>query len=233
MSLNAQLQKYVSYPQWGFDPPRAWYNRTLQHFGSEYAGYRLDPSLVDSESVIYSVGIGEDISFDLTLIEHFGAVVEAFDPTPIVKKWLASQKLPQQFHFHDQGIADFDGKAAFYLPHREDWVSHSMVAAKEYSNESTQVPMKRLKTVMQELGHGSIDVLKLDIEGAEYEVLEDLIREKIPVRQLLLEFHHRLSSFGKGKTKQALSMLKDYGMRVFYVCPRFQVFTLIQIGQET
>jgi hypothetical protein len=73
----------------------------------------------------------------------------------------------------------------------------------------------------------------MDIEGAEYGVLEDLIREKIPVRQLLVEFHHRLSSFGTGKTKRVLSMLKEYGMRVCYVCPRFEVFTLIQTVQKT
>jgi FkbM family methyltransferase len=233
MSLQTKLREYLSYPQWGFNPPRARSNRTLQHFGTEYGGYRLDPSLINRESVIYSVGIGEDISFDLALIEQFGTVVEAFDPTPKVKEWLADQKLPEQFHFHRQGIADFDGEAAFYLPAQEDWVSHSIVAAQQYSRKSTQVPMKRLKSVMQELGHGSIDVLKMDIEGAEYGVLEDLIREKIPVRQLLVEFHHRLSSFGTEKTKHILAMLKDYGMQICYVCPRLEVFTLIQMPKET
>jgi len=35
-------------------------------------------------AVVYSLGIGEDISFDLALIEKYGARVHAFDPTPKV-----------------------------------------------------------------------------------------------------------------------------------------------------
>ena len=234
MSLQTQIRKYVrTYPQWRFDLPRVESTRQLEHFGTEYGGYHLDASLLHCDSVIYSVGIGEDISFDRALIEQFGVQVEAFDPTPKVKDWLAGQILPQQFHFHDHGIADFDGEAVFYLPARAYWVSHSLVATPQFSRKSRQVSMKRLKTVMQELGHRVIDVLKMDVEGAEYGVLEDMLREKIPVRQLLVEFHHRFSVIGTQKTRRVLARLQESGMRICHVCPRIEVFTLIHSSNES
>lgn len=43
---------------------------------------------------------------------------------------------------------------------------------------------------MKELSHSVIDILKIDIEGSEYDVIEDLINSKIRPKELLNEFHH-------------------------------------------
>jgi len=224
----ATLQKYLrTYPEWRFSPPNVQKKRCLRKFGSEYGGYWLDGSLVHAGAIVYSLGIGEDISFDLALIERFGVVVEGFDPTPKVQKWLAGQSLPPQFHFHAVGIAAHDGEGIFYPPPRQDWVSHSLIKARQYGTESIRFLVMRLTTAMHLQGHSRIDVLKMDIEGAEYEVIEEIVREKIPVKQLLVEFHHRLSSVGTHKTRRALALLEGYGMKTSYVCPRREVFTLV------
>lgn len=228
MNLRPQLHKYLRvYPQWRFAPPRVQITRPVEKFGSEYGGYCLDGSMIGRDTVVYSLGIGEDISFDLSLIERFGVEVEAFDPTPRVKKWLATQSLPRQFHFHDAGIAGHDGEETFYIP-RENWVSHSVIQARQYGRVSLRFPVIRLSTAMQLRGHTRIDVLKMDIEGAEYAVIEEIVREEIPVAQLLVEFHHRLSSVGTNKTREVLAQLERYGMRISYACPRREVFTFVQ-----
>jgi FkbM family methyltransferase len=229
MNLQSQLRKYVrTYPQWGFAPPQVQVRRRLERFGTEYGGYWLAPSLMKPDAVIYSAGIGEDISFDRAVIENFGVDVEAFDPTPKVTEWLASQTLPEQFHFHAMGIADSDGEAVFHLPPRSEWVSHSMISARQYSRETASFPVMRLATAMARLRHSRIDVLKMDIEGAEYGVIEDMVRTQIPVGQLVVEFHHRLSAFGTGDTRRALSLLEGYGMKIGHVCPRMEVFTFLR-----
>lgn len=229
MNIYLQLRKYLrSYPEWRFAPPRVQVNRPLRKVGSDYGGYCVDPSGISQDTIVYSLGIGEDISFDLALIHQYGVNVHAFDPTPKVKQWLASQTLPGDFHFHDVGIADFDGQADFYLPPRQEFISHSIVRARQYSGDAIRVPVIRLSTAMRRLGHTRIDVLKMDIEGAEYAVLEDLARERIPVGQILVEFHHRLSSVGIGKTRRILALLRDCGMRIGYVCPRIEIFTLVR-----
>ena len=229
MNLHPLLHKYLRvYPQWRFAPPRVQLHRSLEKFGSDYGGYWLDSSLIRSGAVVYSLGIGEDISFDLSLIERFAVDVEAFDPTPKVKDWLASQSLPGQFHLHELGIAAHEGEEAFYVPPREDWVSHSVIAARQYGRGSVRLPVTRLATAMHSQVHTKIDVLKMDIEGAEYAVIEQIVGEKIPVAQLLVEFHHRLSSVGTNKTRNALAMLEGYGMKISYVCPRKEVFTFVR-----
>lgn len=52
-------------------------------FGTEYGGYLLPENInLNSESIIYSLGIGEDISFDTTLSGKYNCKIYMFDPTP-------------------------------------------------------------------------------------------------------------------------------------------------------
>jgi FkbM family methyltransferase len=233
LKLYSTFRKYLRvYPAWWFAPPRVQVSRGVEKIGSDYGGYFLDPSLMGPDAVVYSLGVGEDISFDLALIERFGLTVYGFDPTPKVKTWLASQSLPLQFHFLKVGIADFDGEAVFYLPPRQDYISHSLIRARQYSRESIRVPMIRMATAMRQLGHTRINVLKMDIEGAEYGVIENLVQERIPVEQILVEFHHRLSSIGVEKTRRAIALLREYGLEIAHICPRAEVFTFLKIRKE-
>jgi FkbM family methyltransferase len=229
MNLYSQVRKDVRLLwQWKLAPPKARHARGLQKLGSDYGGYYLDGSRIGRDAIVYSLGIGEDISFDLSLIEKFGADVEAFDPTPKVKDWLARQTLPQSFHFHPVGIAGREGAITFYLPAHEEWVSHSICPARQYHRQSVRLPVTRLRDAMQRNGHSRIDLLKMDIEGAEYAVIEEIVSERIPIGQLLVEFHHRLTSVGTGKTRKALALLERHGMRISYICPQREIFTFVQ-----
>lgn len=57
------------------------------------------PNLLTNQSVIYSFGIGKDISFDMACSNHHQSSIYAFDPTPKSIKWIKEQKLPANFHF--------------------------------------------------------------------------------------------------------------------------------------
>ena len=68
MNLGRQIRRYLRvYPQWGFAPPRVQITRPVERFGSKYAGYCLDRSMIGCDAVVYSLGIGDEISFDLSL----------------------------------------------------------------------------------------------------------------------------------------------------------------------
>jgi len=92
--------------------------------------------------------------------------------------------------------------------------------------------MHRLGTIMRELRHASIDLLKMDIEGAEYDVLADMISQRIPVKQLLVEFHHRWPQIGVGRTKQAIQALNAAGYRIFNVSPSGEEYSFLQFSIE-
>lgn len=229
MHLHSTIHRYLrAYPKWRFSPPRTQTLRPLEKFGSEYGGYFIDPSLIPPNPIIYSAGVGEDVSFDLALIERFGCTVHAFDPTPKVKSWIERRSLPAEFVFQPIGVADFDGSADFYLPPRADFISHSLVQAQQYSDRSIRVAVAKLSTIMHSKGHRRIDLLKMDIEGAEYSVVADLVREGIEVAQIVGEFHHRLAGFGARKTREAIALLNAHDMKICYVCPRIEVITLVR-----
>ena len=91
-------------------------NCQKKYFGSEYGGYCICPNKITKESIIYSFGVGEYISFELSMIEKFGVNVYAFDPTPKSINYVKSLKLPKKLQFFKYGIADYDGIAKFNPP---------------------------------------------------------------------------------------------------------------------
>jgi len=199
-----------------------------ERFGSDYGGWNVVTSAIDANSVVYSFGVGEDATFDLELIRRFGVTIHAFDPTPRSIAWVEKQRLPKEFVLHKYGLAAVDGNATFYPPENPDHVSHSMLEKSVTNARAVTFPVKCLRTIMKELGHETIDVLKLDIEGAEYEVLESLIDDAIRPRQFLVEFHHRFTDAGIGTTRQAVRALKKQGYGLFSVSRSVEEFCFIR-----
>jgi FkbM family methyltransferase len=190
------------------------------HLGSDYGGWTVQPELLARESIVYSVGVGNDISFDLALILRFGCRVHAFDPTPKSVQWIDQQSLPEQFVFHPIGLADADGTARFVLP-RADFVSfHIGQEQAAAASDVVECPVQRLTTITRSLGHARIDLLKMDIEGAEYAVIDDLLKSGVPIAQLLIEFHHVIGDQPSlQRTRQAIESLNAVGYRIFDISP--------------
>lgn len=184
--------------------------------GGEHADWTILRSPLPPGSVVYSMGVGEDVSFDLELIGRFGVTVHAFDPTPRSIEWVRRQALPAEFVFHPFGVGTVDGMGQFAPPRNPQHVSHSLVH-RDTPWPTIEVPIHRLTTITRMLCHQQIDLLKMDIEGTEYDVIDDLVNSEIWVGQLLVEFHHRWQEVGLGRTRQAIRQLNAAGYRIFYV----------------
>lgn len=77
------------------------------------------------------------------------------------------------------------------------------------------------------IGHQSVDILKMDMKGAEYEVIDDLIASGIHPGQILLEFHHRFKNVGVKRTNRTIAALNRSGYRIFYVSPKGHEYSFI------
>jgi FkbM family methyltransferase len=210
--------------------PRLDLHCRARRFGSDYGGWEVAVEGIDHRSVVYSFGIGEDVTFDLALIERFGLTVHAFDPTPRSLRWVEAQQLTPGLVVHEYGLAARDGPVKFFPPANPNHVSHTVLGRATTEQDAITVPMKRLETIMGELGHDHIDLLKLDIEGAEYEVIEKLEPSATRPGQILVEFHHRFPAVGIAKTRAALAALRRMGYGLFAVSPTGEEYGFVRGG---
>jgi FkbM family methyltransferase len=199
--------------------PRVELRAPTLHLGTPYGGHAVDPRGLGPDSVVYSFGIGEDVSFDLALIERFGCDVYAFDPTPRSLAWLSGRSLPSSLHVRAWGVAGHDGTARFTPPADPEHVSATLLDRRDGSGEPFEAEVFRVATILRRLGHRRIDVLKLDVEGAEYTVLDDLLANGPHPGQILVEFHHHLPEVESSRTARALTQLSRAGYRIFHVSP--------------
>jgi FkbM family methyltransferase len=161
----------------------------LRHLGSSYGDYVVPTALLNASSICYSAGIGEDASFDMELIRLTGCTVYAFDPTPRGVEYASSiAGSEQRFRFFQYGIWSSDTRLRFYAPRDEAHVSHS-IGNLEGSDRYFEADCRSLESLMHELGHQRIDLLKLDVEGAEYEILSSIIERNLDVPTICVEFH--------------------------------------------
>uniref|UniRef100_A0A7S0MNV2 Methyltransferase FkbM domain-containing protein n=1 Tax=Cryptomonas curvata TaxID=233186 RepID=A0A7S0MNV2_9CRYP len=130
----------------------------------------------EDRALVYSFGLGTDTSFDEDIISQYGAVVHGFDPTPGSLKYVRerSASLPDcNFAIHPFGLNDKDGEIKLYPPENPEHISHNQIP-REGARPVTAT-LLRLATVMQLLGHTRVHILKMDVEGAEFGVLETLL----------------------------------------------------------
>ncbi|XP_006879104.1 PREDICTED: methyltransferase-like protein 24 [Elephantulus edwardii] len=148
---------------------------------------------------LYSLGLGsEDTHFEVSMANN-GCEVHRFDPSVRSAHILESQRL---WH-HRLSI---------------DWRDpHPAVAAqKPHSNT------RKLGTILNEFGHPKIDVLKADLESAEWKVLENLILEDVleQIGQLVFEIHLHWPGFEVGGSDSSVvrfwySLLKELELKDF------------------
>lgn len=198
--------------------------------GSDYGGWPIATEHLPERPIIYSFGVGEDVSFDLAVIERFGAIVHAFDPTPRSQTWLSRQILPAEFHFHPIGIAGEDGRVEFFPPEHSEHVSFSNAPTASQATEPIMAEVCTLGTIIERLGGAPPDVLKMDIEGFEYDVIKNLGESPVRPRQLLIEFHHGMYKSTDQDTLDAVATLEEIGYHVFFVSDTGREYGLLRTG---
>ena len=198
-----------------------WLKEDTQREVLESDGWKYIPDSLGPHSVVYSLGVGDSIDLDIDLIHHYSVTVHAFDPTPYSEEWVSHQELPSNFVFHRWAAAGKDGSLRLYrrVNKRGKTSKVMWTADKHAGDESDYVdaPSYTLGTMMKKLGHEKVDLLKIDVEGAEYAILEGLGDVGNLPTQLLVEYHHRFPGIGKQRTADSIEMLRTLGYRVFAI----------------
>lgn len=172
------------------------------------------------EPLVYSLGLSENLSFDLGMIQQYGATVHGFDPTIESRSFIAKSHLPAGFHYHPLAVAGHDGQLDLY--------GRRGKGGRKKGACFLKAACKKISTLVQELGHSRLDILKIDVEGSEYSILEDVCLKGIPVSQIAVEFHHRFEEIGLTATVRSHQMLLKQGYQLAHISDWAEEFLYIK-----
>lgn len=220
----------------------------LQWLGSPTHGYPVPAGLLGADSVCYCVGAGDDITFDTELARIFGCRVLVIDPTPegrehfelvrgavgsgtplsVDKGGVFEYRIDVArfglLRFLEIGVLDFKGKVRFYEPDRENYLSHSAVMFRE-SGRFIELPVDRLSAIMTGQGDAHVDLLKLEIEGSEYRVIDSVVEDRLDVRAILVEYDEVYHARGRAhlfRIRESTRRLLKAGYRLAFSTPMYK-----------
>lgn len=159
----------------------------MERLGSSYGGWWVPTALLDATSIVYSVGIGGDTTFDEALIDRFGCEVWGFDPTPFSIEYVSSREFSPAFHFEPVGLWT-EATTLSFQPMAGKTSGSASITRAGNVGAAFDGRVEPLDELMKRNGHETIDLLKLDIEGAEGPVLDALLASRLRPEILCVEY---------------------------------------------
>jgi hypothetical protein len=213
----------------------------IEKLGTNYGGWGVPSEcLLNKDSIVYCAGVGEDISFDLLLHNKYKSNMILIDPTNRAKiyydkvvEYFNEDKHKQEFdktylgdfHFKpdfskftfiDKGLWNCETELKFYKQSNPLYVSQTLIE-NMYTNTYDIVKTTTIKKIMEECGHTHIDLIKMDIEGAEIVVIEDMIANNILPKYILVEFDLKDKNRDHdGLTEKLIVELEIHSYTIYY-----------------
>ncbi len=224
---------------------RRWRELTLPRgyvrLGTKYGGWWIDKNALAASPLLIDCGLGHDISFSTAFLSRFGGSVVGIDPNPQSLAYCRAHS-PPGMQIIDKAFWTRSGQTLTFnmprepqrLPVGADGISGSLVASHAYVDGGDRLAVTTIsfKEVLTQTQRDECDVLKLDVEGAEYDVLKDLSesRDLSKTKQLLVEFHHGATHYTPADTEATVALVKRAGFRLIHVEGRNYIFRRSDFG---
>jgi FkbM family methyltransferase len=152
---------------------------------------RTYPIVKDIGPVATIVDIGANVgAASVMLAAHYpDADVHAFEPGPATAALLARNAAGfPRIRVHAHGLGPSDGHLRLYRS-RWDPMSASVLPSAENTDGFDVVEIRRAGPALAACGIAAVDVLKIDTEGCELPILEELAAFVPAAKVIYLEFH--------------------------------------------
>jgi len=191
-------------------------NSYVAYCGSSYGGWSFLKNVNLKNKYIISAGLGEDASFDVELISKYNCKIISVDPTPraiehhreIIKNSGKKNSKPytsggkqeitsydlthinsENFILIKKALFDVENQEIkFYSPQNKNYVSHSAIDFSNNDKDYIKVNSITVESILNKFNISDLEILKLDIEGAEIKVLNHILDKKIFPKQILVEY---------------------------------------------
>ena len=206
----------------------------FERLGTKYGGWWLFSPAIGENPLLIDCGLGLDISFPIAFLRRFGGRVVGVDPNPAAIEYCV-KRCPSSMELRAYAFWSAAGQTLTFhmprppeeLPSGADAVSGSLLASHNYAgNTNLRVRTTSFAEILAGAAQRECDVFKLDIEGAEYEVLEALCAngEIRRARQLLVEFHHHCTDRTLQQTLDTVAKVEAAGFRLAHTESRNYIF---------
>jgi FkbM family methyltransferase len=199
----------------------AWgYGAFSAHFGSKFVDleylFRTDaerPFIVDC-----GANIGTATLFFKTFYPT--ADIIAFEPDPQAYEALTANVRDNKLSgvtVMNVAVGGSDGRASLFVGPALPGTGQASLYAPSVSVATTEVEVVRVSRFIDR----EVDFLKIDIEGAEMDVLHDLAEtgKLALVRQMVIEYHHHMRP-GENRMSELFRLLEDAGFGYVVRVPR-------------
>jgi len=201
----------------GFDRQFCRPGHGVRKLGTTCAWAVIEERMQPGASVL-SGGAGRDISFEVELAGRRGCQVALFDPSPTGQDtWTALVDPPKTLRYFPDGLAGESARCAFARPADPAEGSFRQAGAGAMTAENKmEFACLGPREALQCAGLEQLELLKLDIEGFEYDFIASMLGAGIRPVQIAVEFHHFLPGIPLMKTLTALRQLRAAGYRILH-----------------
>lgn len=159
----------------------------------EDGGYVVEKSIIKNCNILISFGLGSDWSFELDFIKsNKSAKIYVYDYTVSIYSYLS------QVFKHLRRFLTFRSSFIILLKNillLKNYLNFLLIKQIFFFKEKITYPVKKtksesdIKKVFSRIPKESEVILKVDIEGSEYELIDQILYYSDRIKMIILEFH--------------------------------------------
>lgn len=182
--------------------------------------YLFKGNFKETDTII-DVGCGYNAELAQYMIQNFNVKAIVVDPTKkhAPKIDAIKNKIGSKFEYLNIAISSENKYITFHetLEHESGSLMPTHINIKKNASRTYEVESLNLTGLLNRIGTDKIDYIKIDIEGAEYDLIKNCTKEQLePFKQIFIEFHHHaFDNYSKEDTNNAVSEMQKKGFQSF------------------
>lgn len=152
------------------------------------SGFAVPGAGLGPQSVVYVCGVGTDGGIAPQLVARFGCAVHLYDADPRAADVVARVAAHEpRVAFQPVSLSDQEARITVHAPRLVGYQARQSVD-RPGSHESFTAQARALADVMEHDGHDHCDLLCVAVDGAEYRLVDHIVRRELDVRALCLRW---------------------------------------------
>lgn len=154
----------------------------------------LNLNHINNESLVLDLGANIGDITDL-IYQRYAPNIHCFEPNISCCKYMQKRfKVINKIHIYNLAVSNFTGKASlFFHKHSKNISEYNQRSSLKPDKDGLDVKKKievnciHIKEILDR--YNKIDLIKIDIEGSEYEIMPEIIKNRHKVNMVICETH--------------------------------------------